>query len=120
VDTHAAQDRRLAGFVAGAAGLAVLAVGAGFGVGAIGENNSSLSHCPGGRCDGTGASDSVQAVTDANVADVCVGVGIAAVGVATVLVLTGRTKSSSTAAARSGVTVAPSWTVDSYGLAGVF
>jgi hypothetical protein len=80
--------QRVAGYALGGLGIAALGVGAAFGISALEENTTSEQHCPGGRCDGVGASDSHSALTAANVANVCIGAGIVAVGVATVLILT--------------------------------
>jgi hypothetical protein len=92
--------KRVMGFALGGVGLAALAVGSAFGIAAIEENSTSQQSCPNGRCNATGAADSRYALTDANVANVCIGAGIVAVGVATVLVLTSG--ASSTRAARAG------------------
>jgi hypothetical protein len=104
-----APAQRIAGFTLGGAGLAAVAVGAAFGVGAIEENSTSEQNCPNNRCNATGASDSRYALTDANVANVCIVAGIVAVGVATVLVLTSGSKESSTRAARWTTTLEASF-----------
>jgi len=85
---HRTPAQRIVGFTLGGVGLSVIGVGAAFGVGAIEENTRSEQNCPNSRCNGTGASDSRYALTDANVANVCIIAGVVAVGVATVLVLT--------------------------------
>jgi hypothetical protein len=97
---------RIVGFAIGAVGLAAIGVGAAFGVSAIEENSSSEQACPGNRCTKAGAADSQYALTNANVANVCIISGIVAVGVGTVLVLTSRSKSSTTNAARVLTTLA--------------
>jgi hypothetical protein len=100
----AAQDIRRAssvqkttGFTLGGLGLVALGVGAAFGVAAIEENSTSEDNCPGGRCNANGALDSHHAVTDANVANVCIGAGLVVLTVATILVLTAPKRSSATA-----------------------
>jgi hypothetical protein len=102
--------QRIAGFALGAVGLATIGVGAAFGVGAISENSSSEQACPpAGHCSQAGANESQFALTDANVANVCIGAGIVALGVATVLLLTTRSSGPVTAtAARSPSSLATS------------
>jgi hypothetical protein len=96
-ETRAASPvQKTTGFTLGGLGLVALGVGAAFGVAAIEENSTSEDNCPGGRCNATGASDSHHAVTDANVANVCIGAGVVVLAVATVLVLTAPKRSRAT------------------------
>jgi hypothetical protein len=84
-DPH--HGRRLAGFVVGGAGLAAVAVGAVFGVSAIGKKGDEKGHCQGSFCDATGLELDAQAHRAAALSTVAVSAGIAAVGVGVVLVL---------------------------------
>jgi hypothetical protein len=115
--------QRIVGFALGAVGLATIGVGAAFGVGAVSENSSSEHACPpAGRCSQAGANESQFALTDANVANVCIGAGIVALGVATVLLLTTRSGApATTTAARSPLSIATTSSAGrSFGIGGVW
>jgi hypothetical protein len=111
---------RIAGFAIGAVGLAAIGVGAAFGVGAIEENSTSEKGCPDNHCTQAGAADSQYALTNANVANVCIISGLVAVGVGTVLVLTSGSKSSTTNAAQVLLTLASGTRAGSPGLGGTW
>jgi tetratricopeptide (TPR) repeat protein len=73
---------RLAGYAAGAAGVASLGVGAAFGVGALAERRASDAHCAGSVCsDAASLHEYASARTDARVADVLLGLGAVAAAV---------------------------------------
>jgi hypothetical protein len=88
----AGRSRRLAGLITGGAGLAALAVGSAFGVRAIARGRDAASHCPGDVCDPQGVRLNDQARTSALVADVTLGVGLAAVVAGAYLWWTGRAR----------------------------
>jgi hypothetical protein len=87
-DPH--HGRRLAGFVVGGVGVAGVVVGAVFGARAIGKKSDEKSHCQGAFCDPAGLALDEQAHGAATISTVAVGVGLAAIGVGTVLVLISR------------------------------
>ena len=92
----AASGRKTTGYVIGLAGLAAIGVGVGFGVNALAKQRESNDKCPTDRCtDASAVTASDRAVTSAWVADIAIGVGLAAVGVALVIVLTSPSASSS-------------------------
>lgn len=91
-----ASGRKTTGYVIGLAGLAAIGVGVGFGVDALAKQRQSSDRCPTDRCtDASAVSASDRAVTSAWVADIAIGVGLAAVGVAIVIVLTSPSAPSS-------------------------
>jgi len=99
----AASGRKTAGYVIGLAGLAAIGVGVGFGVDALAKQRQSNDKCPTDRCtDAAAVTASERAVTSAWVADVAIGLGVVAVGVAMVIVLTSPSAPSSRRA-RAGV-----------------
>jgi serine/threonine-protein kinase len=79
--------RRPLGYVIGATGIVALGVGTFFGIRAISTNASSKDHCVDG-CDADGARLSREALSQARIADVAVGLGLIGVGVGTYLMLT--------------------------------
>lgn len=91
--------QRLAGFVVGGVGLAGIAVGAGFGAGALAKQSASNDICPGETCteDQAGAIPlNRDARTFALISDIAFGVGAAGAIAGVILVLTAP----STAASR--------------------
>jgi hypothetical protein len=101
-DTGKGNSKRMAAFVVGGVALVALGVGAVFGARAISKANAVDPHCPGGGCDETGLMLDREARTAARIADVAIGVGIAAGAVATYLFIASRDQSGS----RPAVTVA--------------
>lgn len=100
--------RKTTGYVIGLAGLAAIGVGVGFGVDALAKQRESNDKCPTDRCtDAAAVSASDRAVTSAWVADIAIGVGLAAVGVALYVVLTSPSSPSSSSSpsgrARAGL-----------------
>jgi hypothetical protein len=82
-------SRWIAGYLTGGAGLLALGVGAFFGVRAISKKNESDALCARSPCsDASAVSLNDEALTAAWIANVGVGVGIAAIAVGTYLVLT--------------------------------
>lgn len=88
-------SRSTVAYVVGAVGIAAVAVGAGFGFQALGKRRDSDRECPQDQCTQRGVDLNDQAKTAALVADITIGVGLVAVGVATYLLL------------RPGATAAP-------------
>ena len=96
--------RKTTGYVIGLAGLAAIGVGVGFGVDALAKQRESNDKCPTDRCtDASAVSASDRAVTSAWVADIAIGVGLAAVGVAIYVVLTSPSSSPPSRGARAGL-----------------
>jgi len=113
-----ARPRRTAGLVVGGLAVAALGVGGVFGVLAIQKTHDSDQHCK-ERCDQIGYSLYQQAKTDARVADVAVGVGLAGAAVAAFLIFTSGSDDgprADGAAASPRVRVVPSVGVASAGL----
>ncbi len=82
---------RTGGWILGALGVAALASGGSFGFLALEERQSSDAHCANGVCsDAASLRDYGQARTDARIADVMLGVGVVAVVVSGVLLLTSK------------------------------
>ncbi|HLK41607.1 MAG TPA: hypothetical protein VKU41_32890 [Polyangiaceae bacterium] len=78
-------------WVAAAAGVGFIGAGGVFGVAALSKKSASDQDCARGICSSpSGVDDYEDATTFAHVADVCFGVGLAAIGVAAYLVLTTR------------------------------
>jgi hypothetical protein len=86
--SHDTKTKRVAAYVTAGSGLAFVGIGGVFGARALSKMSESDDQCPGGRCTKTGAERSVQANSAANVANVCVGVGLAAIGVGAYLFFT--------------------------------
>jgi hypothetical protein len=86
--SHDTKTKRVAAYVTAGTGLAFVGIGGVFGARALSKMSESDDQCPGGRCTKTGAERSVQAVSAANVANVCVGIGLAAIGVGAYLFFT--------------------------------
>jgi hypothetical protein len=82
------RTKRVAAYVTAGTGLGLVGIGSFFGVRAMSKMSESDAECPGDRCTHTGAERSVQANSAANVANVCVGVGLAAIGVGAYLYFT--------------------------------
>jgi hypothetical protein len=82
------RSKRVAAYITAGAGLGLVGVGSVFGVQALSRMSESDAQCPNQRCTQTGADRSVQANSAANVANVCVGVGLAAIGVGAYLYFT--------------------------------
>lgn len=85
-DTGSAQ--RTAGYVVGALGLVGLGIGGYFGLRAFSRWDERNAHCTDAGCDPTGVEAGDDAERAAMIANVGVGVGLAAVAVGTYLVLT--------------------------------
>jgi hypothetical protein len=85
---------RRTGAILGAAGVASIAVGSYFGVEALQTKQQAMTQCPSRdgevRCNTSGSSLSKTAVEQAWVSDITIGVGVAAVVAAVVLVVTGK------------------------------
>ena len=96
--SSASRTKRVAAYVTAGTGLALVGVGGFFGVRALSKMSESDDECPGDRCTRTGADRSVQANSAANVANVCVGVGLAAIGVGAYLYFTSGSSKSEQAA----------------------
>jgi hypothetical protein len=89
--THDSHPFRTWGFAVGGLGLASVAVGAYFGVRAIGKNDDAKSLCTPTRCaSADGIELNGQARSSATVSTVTITAGLAAVGVGTLLVLVSR------------------------------
>jgi hypothetical protein len=110
--------RRTAGFAAVGAGGVALAVGVGFGVGALVEQGDVNSACPGHKCapGSPGIGESQTAQTYAWVSDVALGLGVVGLGVGAYLVLTAPKASKQglrvvplVGRDRAGVTLATEW-----------
>jgi hypothetical protein len=85
---------RPVGIGVGAVGVAILGVGAYFGLTAISKWNDSNKQCPGSPCDSAeGVSLSHDAKQAATISDVTFGVGVAALAVGVVLFVIGAPKS---------------------------
>ncbi len=80
-------SRTTVAYVVGAVGVAALAVGGVFGFQAIGKRRDSDRECPQNQCTQRGVDLNNQAKTAALVADITLGAGLVAVGVATYLLL---------------------------------
>jgi hypothetical protein len=94
---------RIAAYVVGGLGLASLATGTVFGIRAITKMDDSDKECPQEQCSQRGVDLSKEARTSALIADITLGAGLAAVGVATYLFLRSPKASTTT----SGIQVAP-------------
>jgi tetratricopeptide (TPR) repeat protein len=94
-DTGKSNSKRTAAYVVGGAALVALGVGAVFGVRAISKASDVDPHCRDGGCDDTGLMLDREARTAARIADVAIGVGIAAGAVATYLFIASRDHSGS-------------------------
>lgn len=88
---------RIAAYVVGGLGLGSLAAGTVFGIRAITKENDSDKECPNEQCTQRGVDLNNQAKTSALIADITIGAGLAAVGVATYLFLRSPKTSSTTA-----------------------
>jgi serine/threonine-protein kinase len=88
--THPGSGQRLAGLLLGGAGVAALGVGSFFGIDAISKSNQAQQACPPSspclKADAVQTND--DAKSSALVADVVLGVGIAAVGAGAILFFT--------------------------------
>jgi hypothetical protein len=78
---------RTTGFVVGGAGIVGIALGAAFGLRAIGLKNDSDPHCTGTLCDAQGLSDRNDAQSSATISTIGFTVGLAATAAGVVLVL---------------------------------
>jgi hypothetical protein len=90
----ASQAGRTAGYVVGGIGLAAIGVGSYFGLRAMSKWNERKEHCPAGACDAAAVELGRETDTAAIVADAGFGVGLAALGVATWLLLASGTSES--------------------------
>lgn len=86
--SSASRTKRVAAYVTAGTGIGLVGIGSFFGVRALSKMSESDDACPNDRCTHTGAERSVQANSAANVANVCVGVGLAAIGVGAYLYFT--------------------------------
>jgi len=82
------RTKRVAAYVTAGAGVGLVGIGSFFGVRALSKMSESDDACPNQQCSRTGADRSVQANSAANAANVCVGVGLAAIGVGAYLYFT--------------------------------
>jgi tetratricopeptide (TPR) repeat protein len=99
---EATPTARIAGYVVGGIGIAGIAVGAGFGASALSRGSDVNERCPEEACTDPGAvSDSEVANRDANVANIAIGAGIAALAVGVVLLVVSRGEPSERAASRA-------------------
>jgi hypothetical protein len=88
-DEASHDGRRFAGYIVGGAGLVGIGLGTFFGLRALSEQNESKRDCPARvGCESRAISLSSDANRDAWIADVAIGVGLAAAGVGAYLVLT--------------------------------
>jgi hypothetical protein len=83
----AAPPSRLPAYIVGGASVAVLGVGAYFGLRALSEKNAADPLCPMDKCTGDGYTKNEAAVRDARITDFVLGAGIVGIGVATYLYL---------------------------------
>ena len=91
--------KRPAGWIVGGAGLAVVGVGAVFGVMAITKSSDAKSKCSTSSCtDPAAVSENQDAKTSATVSDVAIGVGVAAVAVGAWFLFTAPSAPSASAA----------------------
>ena len=98
-----ARTRRTAAFVVGGVGVAALGLGAAFGFLTINSRAQSVTLCPDYSCGNKqGVDDAGQARTWAHLSDAGFGVGVVALGVATVLYLTGKPAPPGATSARLG------------------
>jgi hypothetical protein len=98
--------RRITAYVLGATGLGAIGVGSAFGLVAFSKKSDSDKECPGESCSNDGVRFNDQARTAAWVSNIGFGVGLAALGVATYLLLVpGSTRSPDTRL--SGLQVSP-------------
>jgi hypothetical protein len=81
------RTRRIAGYLVGTAGIGSLVVGSVFGLRAFSKKSDSDQECPSEQCSAKGVGLNDQAKTAATVSTITFGVGLAAVGVATYLLL---------------------------------
>jgi hypothetical protein len=94
VEEYAAnQARRTAGYVVGGIGIATLAIGGAFGVGAIVNDGSAKDACPAPCVEGSAQAAAADASTDrafvfSNIANVTIPLGIIGAGIGAYLVLT--------------------------------
>lgn len=87
--TTTGSGQRMIGYVLGGVGIAGLAVGTGFGIGAISKQGKANDACPGTQCANQEAVDLNQgAKTFATVSNIAFGVGLAGLAAGTILVLT--------------------------------
>jgi hypothetical protein len=109
------RGRRTAGYLVGGLGIAALGVGAYFGVSALSKNADAKSQCSPSMCTSPSAvAENHDAQTAANVANITIGVGIAALAVGAYLVLTAPH------ATRTAVTVRLSPRIGGLALDGTF
>ncbi len=86
-------------YVVGGVGVAALAVGSVFGVMALGSYGKAEDACPSHQgCDSAATDNRDKAGTQANIANVGIGLGIVGIGVSAVLLLTGGGDSAASAA----------------------
>jgi hypothetical protein len=107
----AATAAPIAGWVVGGAGVVAIGVGSYFGLSAKSKHDEARNeHCPDGYCDATAAQLSRDARSRGWVSTALFGVGLAAVGVGTYLVVTGTTRVEPVAAAGGGgVRIGGAW-----------
>jgi hypothetical protein len=83
-------SRATVGWITGGAGLALVGVGTYFGVDAISKRSESDDNCPNGNCNQDGVDRNDDAKRSAWIANICIGVGLVAIGVGVYLIVTGR------------------------------
>lgn len=121
VEEYAAnQARRTAGFVIGGIGIATLAIGGAFGVGAIVNDGNAKDACPAPCVEGSPQAAEADASTDrafvfSNIANVTVPLGVIGAGIGAYLVLTAGP--TAPAALRDKISVAPMTSSHARGLA---
>jgi hypothetical protein len=102
-------EQRNLGYVAGAAGLVAIGVGAFFGLRAIGAMNDSSSHCRGNYCDHVGAADRRDAITQGNVSTVALATGGVLLAGGVTLWLMAPKPTSSSSGQVTGVQLGGTW-----------
>lgn len=103
-------NRRTAGLIIGAVGVASLWVGGIFGVRAIQKRSASDTDCPGGACNARGWEAYEQAQSAARYANVGLALGVVGAGLGTWLILSSRSPGSpSVGLGPGGVSVQRSW-----------
>ena len=107
--------QRVVGYVTAGSGIALLGLGAAFGIRAVVMKNRSDTSCDRTTCDAAGWSEYDSARSSARVANVALGAGILALGVGVVLLVTSQRAAGSTAARE--VRIAPALGTNGAGIA---
>jgi hypothetical protein len=94
--------QRLVGYIVGGSGIALMGVGAVFGVRALSKRSESDNYCPADdRCTPEGVALNDEAKTSAWIANIGVGLGLVGVGVGTYLILSAPKGQEAAPAART-------------------